>query len=59
MPNITYFSLVIKKKEIFYYKNWFILFNGSWLGKSLPSLRSIARFERRNGHIGNAKPQIA
>jgi len=28
------------------------LFNGSWQDKSLPSLRSIAKFERRDGHIG-------
>jgi len=35
------------------------LFKGSWWGKGLPSLRSKAKFERTNGHIGNEKPQIA
>jgi len=34
------------------------LFNGSWWGKGLPSLRSIAKFERTSGHIGNEKPQV-
>jgi len=32
---------------------------GSWKGKSLTSLRSIAIFEGRSGHIGNENPQIA
>lgn len=32
---------------------------GSWQGKSLTSLRSIAIFEGRSGHIGNENPQIA
>jgi len=32
---------------------------GSWWGKSLPSLQSIAKFVRTGGHIGNEKPQIA
>jgi len=49
----------IKIKEIFHYKIRFILFNGSWWGNGLPSLRSIATFERTYGHIGNEKPQIA
>jgi len=35
------------------------LFKGSWKGQSLPSLRSIAKFERTNGHIGIEKAQIA
>jgi len=40
------------------YKNWFILFNGSWKGKSLTSRWSIATFDRTNGHIGNEMPQV-
>jgi len=34
------------------------LFNGSWWGKSLPSLRSIVTLERASGHIGSEKPQV-
>ena len=35
------------------YKIQSILFIGSWQGNSLPSLRSEAKFERTNSHMGN------
>ncbi len=44
--------------EVFCYKIRFILFNGSWWSKSLPSLRSKAKFDRTNGHIGSEMPQV-
>ena len=45
--------LLFIKDIIGRYKIQSILFNGSWQSNSLPSLRSEAKFERTNSHMGN------
>ena len=50
---------MLNKKEIFHYKDSIYIRLGSWKGRSLPSRRSIVKFDRTDDHIGNEISQVA